>query len=99
MLLGCGIAGPGLQILSCVVDVAIYVFIGPSLTFSVGRVSFLGLPTLFDSIWGGFVVCCFISNIRTRTGLPLVTLIDSNISSLYRQDVPDPATANCKGCD
>ncbi len=73
--------------------------IGPSLTFSVGRMSFLDLSILFGSIWDKSVAYCFISNTKTRIGLPSIVLIGSGISSLYWQGVLDSTTANCKGYD
>ncbi len=100
ILLDCGIDDTGLQILSCIVGVAIYISIGPNLTFSVGMASFLSFSILFGcSVWNRSVVYRFISDTRTRTGLCLAIRIDSSISSLYCQDIPDSVTVNCKGCN
>ncbi len=98
-LLDCDITSSDLQILSCIVGVAIYVSINPNLTFSIRKISFLGLPIFLGSIWGGPVIHCFIGDIRTRMGLLSITLIGSGISLLYRRGVPDSAIANCKDCN
>ncbi len=100
MPLDCGIDDVSLQILSCIVSVAIYVSIDPNLTFLIGMMSFFGLPILFGcSVWSGSVMCCFIGDIRTRIDLRPAIRIDSGVSLLCCRDVPDPATMNCKGCD
>ncbi len=100
MSLNCDVDDVSLQILSCIISIVIYIFIGSNLTFSVGMASFLSFPTLFGySIWNRPVICRFISDIETRMGLHPITRMDSDISLLYCQDIPDSVIMNCKECD
>ncbi len=100
MSLGCGVDDIDLQILSCVVGIVVYVSIGPSLTFSVGMVSFLGFPTLFGCfVWSGSVVYRFIDDTGARMGFCFAIWMGFCVSLLYCWGVSDPATVNCKGCD
>ncbi len=100
MSLGCGVDNTDPQILSYIVGIAIYISIGPKLTFLVRMTSFLGLLTLFGcSVWNRSIACRFIGNIRMKTGFCPATRIGSDVSLLYHQGVPDPVTINCKGCD